>query len=176
MWQSSPSVRPSARPSIPSSLPTRCSCVVQKPRTRSRWHLAKDKCAFICFSPSSRNLRGLQPWRPPLLCKKSRSGVYHGTFVPVWSSVSIRALIVIRELLLTSRQTFLASLGDTLRFLPRPLLYLLYLLITLWTFSTRVITLLWNGIAAHFFIVGTHKSCARVYVCQLTQNLSNRFQ
>ncbi len=53
------------------------------------------------------------------LCK-THSMVDRDTFVPAWSSVSIRALVVVQGLLLTSQaqQIFLASLGDTLCFLP----------------------------------------------------------
>ena len=70
------------------------------------------------FFLSSGVFRGLRPRRPPLF--KTRSILDRHTFVPAQSSVSIIALVVVRELLLTSQQIFLANLGDSLRFLPRP--------------------------------------------------------
>ena len=78
-------------------------------------HIIASRCFFL----SSGVFQGLRPWRPPLC--KTRTMVDRDIFVPAWSSVSIRALVVVRRLFLTSRMIFLASLWKTLRFLPRPL-------------------------------------------------------
>ena len=136
--------------------------VDQKRGSCFRWPVAKARRASRCFFLSSGVFRGLRPWRSPLC--KTHSMVDRDTFVPAWSRVSIRALVVVRGLMLTSRQIFLASVGDTLRFLPRPLRFLTVLniwclLIMLWTVATGTSYCFEMALYITLsFTVGTHKT------------------